>query len=250
MKVILTEQQLNKIISIEKDKNLLFESFSNSDNVNIVKKKIKRAILAGVAIASILGAISKLSNDASEKKMLKQYALELQQDSILKAKQDSIFQVQKDSMHNLRVEACREYMGWALKNQGYTFKNTDLTPEAIVDTCEKNNFSIPFAMAILNWESCFGATPRAKKTNSVFSVGAYDNGNDICVYSHPNESIQPFIDLIKEHYLINGKTDVTQLLEPGEFVNEIGNRYSSNVNYEYEIKRKMNSIIRKYPVLA
>lgn len=247
MKLVLTEQQFNEIILREALEMSIFESLNESKNINDLKRKIKRAILAGATVAAIIGAIAKISANNEEKKMLKQYAIELAEngryiDSINKQQQKA------DSIRNLKIEACRDFMETALNNQGYTMDDTQLTPEALVDTCEKNNFSIPFAMSVVNWESCFGATNRAKRTNSVFSVGAYDDGRDVCTYGSPDESIQPFIDLINNDYLINGKT-INDLLKPGCFVNKNGHRYSRSTTYERDVKDKMNKIARMYPVL-
>lgn len=97
-------------------------------------------------------------------------------------------------------------------------------------------------------ESCFGATNRAKRTNSVFSVGAYDNGKDIVTYSDPNESIYGYIKLINNDYLINGKT-INDLLRPGGFINKNGHRYASKKNYEKILRNIRNKIINTYPEL-
>ena len=44
---------------------------------------------------------------------------------------------------------------------------------------------------------------------------------------------------------LNNKT-VQELLTPGNFVNQIGNRYSSNKNYEKEIQATMNGLIKRF----
>ena len=50
-------------------------------------------------------------------------------------------------------------------------------------------------------------------------------------------------------YIVNGKS-LFDLLVPGEFVNGIGKRYASDVNYERKIKNLRNRILQKYPELA
>ena len=113
----------------------------------------------------------------------------------------------------------------------------------------EENFDLPFLMAVAHQESCFGATPRAQRTNSVFSEGSWDNGQNKVTYSDPNESVYGYIDLMNRSYIVNGKS-LFDLLAPGEFVNGIGKRYASDVNYERKIKSLRNRILQKYPELA
>lgn len=156
---------------------------------------------------------------------------------------------QVDSIHEKKVNACKEYMEWSMKNQGYDYSTSKLSPEAIVIACEENEFSIAFTLAIANLESCFGQTPRAKKTNSVFSVGSFDNGKNKCTYSTQDESIDPFIKLIKKDYLLNGEKTINDLLSDGNFVNLNGHRYARISNYESQVKSIMKRITKMHPVL-
>ena len=240
-KIFITESQLNKVLMQEQSENALLCELNESIDFNNLKRKIKKAILAGVAASVILSAVSKLNVDDNTKHELEKIVqTEMVQDST---------ETQNDSIHQQKVEACRAYMEWAMKNQGYDWKTTKLTPEAIVTACEQNDFSIPFTIAIANLESCFGQTPRSKITNSVFSVGSYDNGKNVCTYSTPDESIVPFIKIIKKDYLQNGEKTLSDLLVPNQFVNMNGHRYAKNPKYEGQIKSIMNRIIRMYPIL-
>lgn len=240
-KVFITESQLKQVVMQEQYENFLVQQLNESLDFNALKKKIKRALLAGVTASVILGAVSKLDINDIEKHQLAQLVnTEMVQDST---------ETQNDSIHQQKIEACKDYMEWAMKNQGYDWSTTKLTPEAIVDICEENNFSIPFTMAIANLESCFGQTPRSKRTNSVFSVGSYDNGKNICTYSTPDESIAPFINLIKKDYLQDGEKTLDDLLVTNQFVNMNGHRYAKNPQYEGQIKSIMNRIIKMYPIL-
>lgn len=240
-KVFITESQLKQVVMQEQYENFLVQQLNESLDFNALKKKIKRALLAGVTASVILGAVSKLDINDIEKHQLAQLVnTEMVQDST---------ETQNDSIHQQKIEACKAYMEWAMKNQGYDWSTTKLTPEAIVDICEENNFSIPFTMAIANLESCFGQTPRSKRTNSVFSVGSYDNGKNVCTYSTPDESIAPFINLIKKDYLQDGEKTLDDLLVTNQFVNMNGHRYAKNPQYEGQIKSIMNRIIKMYPIL-
>lgn len=240
-KVFITESQLRQVVIQEQYENFLVQHLNESLDFNTLKKKIKRALLAGVTASVILGAVSRLDINDAEKHALEQMVnTEMTQDKM---------ETQNDSIHQQKVDACRAYMEWAMKNQGFDWSTTKLTPEAIVDVCEENNFSIPFTMAVANLESCFGQTPRAKRTNSIFSVGSYDDGRDVCTFSTPNESIAHFIKTIKNDYLLNGKKNISDLLVPNQFVNMNGDRYAKNQKYESQVKSIMNRIIKMYPIL-
>jgi gas vesicle protein len=241
-KVVLTEAQLNQIIMLEQYENAILLELNESKNLQDIKKKLKRAFLTGITVAAILGAVSRMDISNSQKQELKQFVnTELVDDTA---------KTENDTLQQQKIEACRAYMEWAMKNQGYDWSTTKLTPEAIVDACEKNDFSIPFVLAVANLESCFGQTPRAQRTNSIFSVGSYDDGRDVCKFSTPNESIEHFIKLIKKDYLLNGKKRISDLLAPNNFVNMNGNRYAKNPKYEGQVKSIMNRIIKMYPILA
>jgi len=153
-----------------------------------------------------------------------------------------------DTLHEMRVNACKEYMEWVFKNQGKSFSSAKLSPEAIVSVCEEHSMSIPFVMAVANLESCFGTTNRARKTNSVFSVGLFDNGKNMKSYASQDESVAAFVKLIKEDYLFGEKT-VEELLKAGCFVNKHGMRYAMSQDYERDICSIMRRIVKKHPIL-
>lgn len=163
---------------------------------------------------------------------------------------DTLIVSDVDSIRLEKISAVRDFMHKSVKSQGYKVENIKLEPEAIVDMCERNNFSIPFTLAVAKLESCFGQTPRAKRTNSIFSVGSYDNGKDVYMFSTQNESIEHFINLIKKDYLINGKKEISDILAQNGFVNKNGDRYATNQKYESQIKIIMKKISKTYPILA
>ena len=240
-KVIISETQLRQIVIHEECEDMIAFALNESANLQDIKRKIKKALIAGVTAAVILSAIAKLGISNSEKEELKQMVqTEIATDSI---------QPQQDTIHDQKVQACKDYMEWAMNNQGYDWSSTQLSPEALVTACEENNFNLAFTMAVANLESCFGCTPRSKKENSVFSVGAYDNGKNMCSYASQNESIVPFINLIKNDYLVGEKT-IDDLLVPNQFVNHLGLRYAKGTKYEGQVKSIMNRIIRMYPILG
>lgn len=240
MKLILTEEQLNLLLQTEGVARLLQESLGDSKKLENLKKIIRKLLATGVALTTIIAALNKQNLPQTERDVLINAAIgeaELKKAELV----DSSFQE--------KVKACKEYMEYALKNQNYTLESTDLKPETLVRASIEKGFDLPFLMAVAHQESCFGATPRAQRTNSVFSEGSWDNGKNTVTYSDPNESVYGYIDLINRSYIVNGKT-LFDLLAPGAFVNGIGKRYASDTNYENKIKRLRNRIIKKYPELA
>ena len=238
MKLILTEEQLNLLLQTEGVARLLQESLGDSKNLENLKGIIRKLLATGVALTTIVAALNKQNLPQSERDMLINAAM---------AEQDATELV--DTTFHTKVEACRKYMETALKNQNYSWESTDLKPETLVKASMEENFDLPFLMAVAHQESCFGATPRAQRTNSVFSEGSWDNGHNKVTYSDPNESVYGYIDLMNSSYIVNGKS-LFDLLVPGEFVNGIGKRYASDVNYERKIKSLRNRILQKYPELA
>ena len=238
MKLILTEEQLNLLLQTEGVARLLQESLGDSKNLENLKGIIRKLLATGVALTTIVAALNKQNLPQSEIDMLINAAM---------TEQDATELV--DTTFQTKVEACRKYMETALKNQNYSWESTDLKPETLVKASMEENFDLPFLMAVAHQESCFGATPRAQRTNSVFSEGSWDNGQNKVTYSDPNESVYGYIDLMNSSYIVNGKS-LFDLLVPGEFVNGIGKRYASDVNYERKIKNLRNRILQKYPELA
>jgi hypothetical protein len=239
MKIILTEKQIKSILINENFEKTLNESFFDNINIDDLKIKIKKLLLAGIAISTIIGVINKANISDKEKEELINTTIALED-----TKENEIF----DEEYQRKVDACREYMEYALRNQNYTLESTGLKPETLVDASIRKNFDLAFLMAVAHQESCFGATARARRTNSVFSVGLWDDGRNMVIYSDPNESVDDYIDLINNSYLVNGK-QLLDLLVPNSFVNKDGNRYASDTAYEGKIKYLRNKILKKYPFL-
>lgn len=241
MNVVLTNKQLNNLVLIEEVKIVLSKPLNENLNIDILKNKIKKLLLNGVAIATILTVVNSTNISKAEKEALISY---IKQAEIVEKER-----TKQDSITRMKINACNKYMLKALNNQGYNENSTKLTAEAMVKASEKYNFDLPLLMAAAHLESCFGATSRAKRTNSVFSVGSYDNGKNMVKYNHPNESINGYISLLNNDYLINGKT-IDDLLKPGAFVNKNGHRYASKKNYEKILTSIRNKIINEYPELT
>ena len=233
MRVILTESQFKTLLMEQRLAYILQESLNESRTFDEMKQKIKKALALGVSTAVIVAAISRMGIPNEQKEQLKNIAQTEMIDTTGFAK---------------KVNDVKKYMEFALKNQGFTLESTGLKPETLVRASMEKGFDLPFLMAAAHQESCFGATKRARRTNSVFSVGSYDNGKDVVTYDDPNDSVDDYIKLLKSHYLVDGKT-INDLMTPGKFVNELGKRYASDKGYEGKIKYLRNLIIKKFPEL-
>lgn len=119
-----------------------------------------------------------------------------------------------------------------------TAPNSSLNGIAILDNCIKYNMDVCFVLAQAENESHFGTTGLARKTNSVFNVLAFDGYKYEDIYEkgkyrHPDESIEPYMELLKKDYLINGKTEYDMM---NKYVNRQGKRYASSETYENALK--------------
>ena len=229
--IIITESQLRLISESLNVEMILEEASEDGDRTNILRT-VKRLLYAGFATSVILTAVMNLNVS----------------DAIKREAEEIIMSNQPDSTFIQRVNAVKKYMKAATENQGYNPEDIKLSPEAMVLAADENDFDLPFLLAQAHLESCFGLTPRARKTNSVFSVGCYDNGKNVCKYSTQDDSIVPYINLIKNDYLVDGKT-IENLLQKGKFVNAINKRYASDPYYEGKVKNIRNRIVSRFPEL-
>ena len=105
----------------------------------------------------------------------------------------------------------------------------------VVEECLNSSIDICFVLAQGEQESHFGTAGLARRTNSVFNVYAFDGQSHDEIsekgkYKHPNYSVQPYIELLKKDYLVNGKTEYD--LMDGQYINRNGARYASSETYE------------------
>ena len=113
------------------------------------------------------------------------------------------------------------------------------------ELCDKYGVDVRFAMAQAEAESHFGTKGVAAKTNMVWNVKAYDNrtADDMIkkgdAKTHPDMSIEPYLILLTNEYLVNGKTEYDMF---DKFVDSNGKRYASNPNYETMVLNIYNRI--------
>ena len=118
----------------------------------------------------------------------------------------------------------------------------------MVDLCWQYGVDIRFVLAQGQVESHFATKGTASRTLSIFNVGAYDghsasrqkrNGFG---YSDPNDSIEPYLQLITNEYMVNGKTEIDLMQN---YVNRLGMRYASNPRYEKMLRSVYKRISNK-----
>ena len=74
MKVILTETQMNALLLEERLAWILKESLNESTSFDEMKKKIRKALSMGVAVATILTAVANMNLSNIAKRQLIDYA--------------------------------------------------------------------------------------------------------------------------------------------------------------------------------
>ena len=115
----------------------------------------------------------------------------------------------------------------------------------ILRQCEDGNIDLFFVLAQGHLESHFGTRGMALKTNSVFNVFAYDGHdyqkiNKKGKYKHPDLSLIPYIKLLNDKYLVDGKTEKDLMMN---FVDVNGHRYASSEDYENNLTNMYNRYI-------
>lgn len=124
-----------------------------------------------------------------------------------------------------------------------------LSPELLVGKCVEYDTDIIFVLAQALLESHFGTKGKAAATNSVWNVGTYDNGRVLYRYKTADESLEPYLKLLNEKYLINispeGDTifkDLKHLVSDKGYVNYAGKRFASARGYENAMRKLMITI--------
>jgi flagellum-specific peptidoglycan hydrolase FlgJ len=119
-----------------------------------------------------------------------------------------------------------------------------LDAKKVVEVCDSYDLDIKFLLAQGQLESQFGTKGIAVRTNSVFNIGTFDDGTILYRYKNPNHSLEPYAQLIKNKYAINGKTEY-DLLKYKQFKDARGKRYASARNYEKILSQIIKDISTK-----
>ena len=128
----------------------------------------------------------------------------------------------------------------------YIAPTTKLKASVLVPLCKKYNMDIIFVLAQGILESHLGTKGIAVQTNSVWNVGTFDSGIIHYTYKDPNESIEPYLKLLRSKYLIKiphqGDTisrDLKNLIQDRGFINSEGKRYATSHIYENSLRNMM-----------
>lgn len=118
--------------------------------------------------------------------------------------------------------------------------SNQLSPEILVSVCQKYELDVVFVLSQALLESHFGTKGIAARTNSIFNVGTYDDGQILYRYKHPNESIEPYAQLLVKRYLVD--KEISNLLEDKGYTNVNGYRFASSKRYEASLRKLMIKI--------
>ena len=134
------------------------------------------------------------------------------------------------------------------------FPHSKINSKCLVEKCLKYDVDIVFVLSQGIVESHLGTKGRAMYTNSVWNVGTFDNGKVMYTYKTADESIEPYLILLKDKYLTHiikkgNKTDtvrrdINSILQKG-YYNSRGNRFAASRKYEQFIMCVMQSINNK-----
>lgn len=116
--------------------------------------------------------------------------------------------------------------------------NNAISAIILLNECDEYGIDIRLPLCQGFLESHYSTKGVSAKTNSMCNVGAfdgylYDRILNIHKYRHPNQSIEPYVKLIKKNYLGTSKTELDLL---DNFINLSGARYASYDKYESELK--------------
>ena len=114
-----------------------------------------------------------------------------------------------------------------------------------VNKCDEYNMNLFFVIAQAQIESSFATKGLGQKMNSAFNVKAYDGKGSKYMdkYDHPDDSIEPYIILVKKYYMGDSKTEMDLM---NNYVNFEGKRYATNPDYEEMMLSTYKKLINRY----
>ena len=222
---------------------LLLEQLCNTYGNDVIQEELMKSKFAkSLGAFSLAGALS-LSGSS------------LNQAPAEDTQTDSTVQVMsvEDMIPNYyeKVAAVEDYLITAFTRYGHPerLKNLDVTAEDFVRVAYEEDIDLPLLLAAAWVETKMGTEGVcvSKGTNSMYSVGAWDNGTTRNYYNSKVESMYHYAQIIKNDYLRD--YDIDTLLKDGNFVNKKGHRYASNPCYERDLRNTRNKILNNYEVL-
>ena len=114
-----------------------------------------------------------------------------------------------------------------------------------VDMCDKYNMDLFFVVAQAQVESTFATKGLGQKMNSAFNVKAYDGKGSKYMdkHHHPDESIEPYMMLVKKYYMGDSKTEMDLM---NNYVDLNNKRYASNPDYETMMLSTYKKLVDRY----
>lgn len=148
---------------------------------------------------------------------------------------------------SISKEAIQEYI------DKYSDGESKITAEQVMDVSNKYGVPVELILAQGRIESNFGTKGRGARTKNIYNVGNYTSGDTMRKDSAEQKAVsrvmpdwesglEQYAKLLKEDYMPeNGNWN--QLVE-GEFVNNDGNRYATDPNYESKLKSLISDLYK------
>ena len=116
---------------------------------------------------------------------------------------------------------------------------------AFVNNCDDYNMDLFFVVAQAQVESTFATKGLGQKMNSAFNVKAYDGKGSKYMdkHHHPDESIEPYMVLVKKYYMGDSKTEMDLM---NNYVDLSNKRYASNPEYETMMLSTYKKLVDRY----
>ena len=221
---------------------LLLEQLCNTYSKDLIQEELMNSNfkrkLGALALAGVLGLGSPPFNNKSLRDTQTNSTVQMSIENLI-------------PNYHEKVAAVEDYIITAFTRYGHPerLKNLDVTAEDFVRVAYEEDMDLPLLLAAAWLETMMGTSGVCvtRGTNSMYSVGAWDDGTTRKYYDSKVESMRHYAQIIKNDYL-QGR-DVDTLLKDGNFVNKDGFRYASNPNYERNLRNIRNKILKKYEVL-
>ena len=221
---------------------LLLEQLCNTYSKDLIQEELMNSNfkrkLGALALAGVLGLGSPSFNNKSLRDTQTNSTVQMSIENLI-------------PNYHEKVAAVEDYIITAFTRYGHPerLKNLDVTAEDFVRVAYEEDIDLPLLLAAAWVETKMGTEGVcvSKGTNSMYSVGAWDNGTTRNYYNSKVESMYHYAQIIKNDYLRD--YDIDTLLKDGNFVNKKGHRYASNPCYERDLRNTRNKILNNYEVL-
>lgn len=221
---------------------LLLEQLCNTYGKDLIQEELMKSNfkrrLGALALAGVLGLGSPTFNNNSIKDTQDNTGVQVSIENLI-------------PNYHEKVAAVEDYIITAFTCHGHPerLKNLDVTAEDFVRVAYEEDIDLPLLLAAAWLETMMGTSGVCvtRGTNSMYSVGAWDDGTTRNYYDSKVESMRHYAQIIKNDYL-RGR-NIETLLKDGNFVNKNGHRYASNPQYERNLRNIRNKILKNYEVL-